>query len=54
MITWSLWLVFVWWVIILAISAIPNDEYQRNNWPLLGKLAVIVPLPFILLDYLLG
>ena len=56
MITWSLWVVFVWWS-----SLAVNDFYQfiknEDSEILLSNVVfmyLIVPAPIILLDYLLG
>jgi predicted transporter len=49
-ISWSLWVVLVWWVIIILV----NWESRNIDTGKLGFFVIFVPAAVILLDFLLG
>ena len=49
MITWSLWIVFVWWSIVVSIYIIKEGNGANTFW-----VMVLPMMPIVLLDYLLG
>ena len=57
MITWSLWVVLIFWsinMIITAIFAAKNGGYTNVELKSIFAFMIEYPAPFILLDYLLG
>lgn len=57
MITWSLWVVLIFWsvnMIMIATFAIKDGGYTNIALKSIFSFMIAYPAPFILLDYLLG